>query len=255
MGHPNQALYCISAGTVGVRKLDDDGNSVLLHLAYPGDTLGYRSFLAGSEHQTTAEALGPCFICMIGSDTVSDLLARNPDLGLQFLKRANTELERAYDTIVKNATLSNRARLAYLLLIMLQRHGETAGNRARRLRIPMSRRDLASMIGVRNETLSRIIRRLEDDGVASFSGRCVDIPKIEALISEIPSSICERRNLSTAALLARPSRAERRRGEAMPIHDFLCHGCGELFEALMQSSADEDRNDCPACGSDTVSRR
>ena len=41
----------------------------------------------------------------------------------------------------------------------------------------------------------------------------------------------------------------------MPIHDFLCHGCGELFEALIQSSADEDRNDCPACGSDTVSRQ
>jgi DNA-binding Lrp family transcriptional regulator len=45
------------------------------------------------------------------------------------------------------------------------------------MELPLSRRDLASMIGTRHETLSRIISRLEEDGVARFSGRTVHVRK------------------------------------------------------------------------------
>ena len=71
----------------------DNGNSVLLELAYPGDTIGYRSFLTGSEHKTSAEALGPSVVCHIDRATITALLAGNPALGLRFLKRSIGELE------------------------------------------------------------------------------------------------------------------------------------------------------------------
>ena len=41
------------------------------------------------------------------------------------------------------------------------------------------------MVGTRHETISRIIGRLETDGVAYFSGRQVTIPSVEALAAEI----------------------------------------------------------------------
>jgi CRP/FNR family transcriptional regulator len=41
------------------------------------------------------------------------------------------------------------------------------------------------MVGARHETISRIIGRLETDGVAHFSGRQVTIPSMEALTAEI----------------------------------------------------------------------
>ena len=49
------------------------------------------------------------------------------------------------------------------------------------LHLPLPRRDLASMIGVRHETLSRIIARLKCEGVAQFSGRNVIVPSERAL--------------------------------------------------------------------------
>ncbi|MCG8649026.1 MAG: Crp/Fnr family transcriptional regulator [Pirellulales bacterium] len=188
-GEPNRGIYCISGGTVALRRIDVDGNSVLLHLGYAGDTLGYRSYLLGGEHKTTAEALGPTHVCLVRPETVSRLLERNPSLGLQFLKHASDDLEHAHDSMVQNVTLSNRQRFAHLLLVLMQRHGRPLPDGSRTLELPLSRRDLASMIGTRHETLSRIIGRLEADGIAHFSGRCVQVPEIEALANELGPSL------------------------------------------------------------------
>jgi CRP-like cAMP-binding protein len=184
-GEGNDGVHCVSGGTVGIRRLDANGNSVLLGLAYPGDTIGYRSFLTGSEHKTSAEALGPSVVCHIDRATVTALLAGNPAFGLRFLKRSIFELEHAHDTMFRQATLSNRHQLVHLLLVLVRRHGRRHSNGSQSIDLPVSRRDLASMIGTRHETVSRIIGRLETDGMAHFSGRQVIIPSVEALAAEI----------------------------------------------------------------------
>jgi len=183
-GDANDGVYCVSGGAVAIRRLDTHGNSVLLGLAYPGDTLGYRSFLAASEHRTCAEALGPSVVCHIARDTVAALLEAAPSVGLHFLKRSIAELERAHDKLFRQATLSNRDQLVHLLLILVGRHGRRLEGGAQVIELPVSRRDLASMIGTRHETISRIIGRLETDGVAYFSGRQVTIPSVETLRAE-----------------------------------------------------------------------
>jgi CRP-like cAMP-binding protein len=188
-GERNDGVHCVSGGTVGIRRLDDNGNSVLLELAYPGDTIGYRSFLTGGEHKTSAEALGPSVVCHINRATIAALLAANPSLGLRFLKRSIGELEHAHDMMFRQATLSNRDKLVHLLLVLAGRHGHRNSDGSRSIDLPVSRRDLASMVGTRHETLSRIIGRLETDGVARFSGRQVTIPSVEALAAEIDGLI------------------------------------------------------------------
>lgn len=184
-GDANDGVHCVSSGTVAIRKLDARGNSVLLGLAYPGDTIGYRSFLAGCEHKTSAEALGPSLVCNLARNTVSALLEAAPSVGLHLLKRSISELEHAHDKLFRQATLSNRDQLVHLLLILVRRHGRRLDNGAQLIELPVSRRDLASMIGTRHETISRIISRLETDGIAFFSGRQVTIPSVDTLTAEI----------------------------------------------------------------------
>ncbi len=187
IGEKNAGIYCISGGSVGVRKIDEQGNSALLNLAYPGDTLGYRSYLLSGEHRTSAEALGPSIICFVGAGTVTSLLDRNPSLGLQFLRHAASEIDQAHTALINSFTLCNRARFLHLLLFLIKRHSRPVADGSRFIELPLSRRDLASMIGTRHETLSRIIGRLEADGIASFSGRRVKVPRIDALVAELDS--------------------------------------------------------------------
>ncbi len=184
-GDSSEGIYCIESGLVGVRKSDADGNSVLLFLASPGDTVGYRSLLAGEEHKSSAEVLEPSTVCFIDQTTVRELLTHNPSLGLRFLQRASKDLGDADERILHNVSLSVRARFAHLLLVLIDQHGSKSDDGSSNLNLPLSRQDLAAMIGTSPESMSRTIKKLEDDGVAKFSGRSVHIPTLENLLSEI----------------------------------------------------------------------
>ena len=56
------------------------------------------------------------------------------------------------------------------------------------LTLPLTRTDLACLVGVRPESLSRGIRQLEEAGVASFQGKEVVVPDLDALLDEIEGS-------------------------------------------------------------------
>lgn len=187
-GEPSYGIYCIVSGATAMRRIDAEGNTVLIQISYPGDTLGYRGLLLGERRRFSAEALGPSRVCFIDQQVVKTLMDRNPALGLQFLRRINTDLDDAHNKLVQNATLSNRDKFVHLLANLMDRHGHAAPDGSRVINLPISRRDMASMIGARHETLSRIISRLEEDGVARFSGRTVCVSRPHSLMQEIRPS-------------------------------------------------------------------
>ncbi|MCB2100416.1 MAG: Crp/Fnr family transcriptional regulator [Rhodobacterales bacterium] len=187
-GDPCNGIYCVESDMVGIRRNDPDGNSILLGIAYEGTILGYRSYLADEEHRCSAEALKACTLCFIDAATLRQLLQGNPDLGLQFLKRTARALGQAEDKFFQSVTLTIRTRFAHLLLVMKDRYGQEHDDGGLVMELPLSRQDLASMIGVRPESMSRLIRRFEDEGIAFFSGRRVHVPRLHILMDEIQSA-------------------------------------------------------------------
>ena len=179
-----QHIYCIETGKVAVRKFSAKGQSIILYLMLAGDTLGYRELLTGEDYRVSAEVIEPSTICLIDPGSVLSLLEHNPILGLRFLKRSSAELSHAEERILHNSVLSVRARFAHLLVVLINRLEVGADARKHDFELPLSRHDLASMIGTTPESMSRIIRQLENDGVVHFSGRNVHIPNLNDLIKE-----------------------------------------------------------------------
>lgn len=184
-GDPCTGIYCLEAGLVGVRKLDAAGNEILLRLVEPGDTIGYRAFLVGAGHRNSAEAIDSSVVCFIGARTVHGLLEHNPFLGLQFLKHAARDLAGIEEKILQATTQPVRARFAHLMLVLKDRYGSVGDNGDMTLELPMSRKDLAAMLGVRPESLSRIVREFQDEDVARFAKRQVYVPHIDSLLDEL----------------------------------------------------------------------
>jgi len=184
-GDPCRGVYFLSEGLIGVRKEDPDGNSVLLHLATEGDTLGYRPFLAGDNHQASAEVLKASKICFFDAETMRALLHANLDLGLEFLRRAARELGTAENRFYEAVRLDLRTRVAHLLLLFKDRYATIEADGRVLLDLPISRQDMAAMIGVRAESLSRTIRTLADDGLIDVSGHRAWILDMDRLIAEV----------------------------------------------------------------------
>ncbi|MCP3970099.1 MAG: Crp/Fnr family transcriptional regulator [Rhodobacteraceae bacterium] len=168
----NRAVYCVSRGLIGLRTHHSNGKSTLLRLAYPGEIVGFRSFLGSGRHQTEARALLPSRICTVVRRDANRIVHDNPSVLARLMDRCVAEIDRSHERIIATATTSNKQRLSALLLRLMGHFGEQDGD-SFEMRLPLSRSDLADLIGVQPETMSRLVKRLQNDGNFSFSGRGV----------------------------------------------------------------------------------
>lgn len=188
-GDPCQGLYFIDDGLVAVRKVGDDGRSVIVRLAYQGDTLGYRPLLSNEDHRATAEVINESRICFIDAPTMRGFLLGNPKLGVKFLEHTAQALGAAEERLFQVAALSVRARIIHLLILLRDHYGTTTSDGTLFVELPMTRNDLAEMIGARPESVSRALRGIQDDGLLNLSGRTVRVNQVDRLINELHQNL------------------------------------------------------------------
>lgn len=183
-GEACSALYCVQDGLVAIGRAKDSGASAILSLAYPGEMLELDAALADGTHKTTASSLDRSRVCAIERIAIQQLLMGNTTLAFRFLKEAAAKIDAMQDRLLVSLSLPLRARFAQLLLSMYERHSHQGQTGRRIIGLPMNRRDMAAMIGVRPESLSRLLAQFEHSGIARFCGRDVEIQDFIALIRE-----------------------------------------------------------------------
>jgi CRP-like cAMP-binding protein len=184
-GNPCLGIYCIVDGTVALRKTDASGNFVIVRLAKAGQSIGYRAFFARSHYEASAEAITDSTICFIDKAAMRRLLEQNPSIGHNFLTRLAQDLEESEQARLDANTLSVRARLAHLLLVLKDGYGRVDDDGNIIIELPLARQDIAAMIGARPESTSRAIKALQDDDVARFEGRDAIVDDLDRLLDEI----------------------------------------------------------------------
>jgi CRP-like cAMP-binding protein len=178
-------VYCIQSGLVGLRHIDENGHSVLLKLHSPGTTIGYRAFLSKEEHSNSAEILSPGVVCFLERSTVTNLLSKNPKLGERFLMHCLDDLNDTENDYANSLLLDKKMRLLHTLMYFYERFGKQDEQGGRFVDLPIKRIELADLIGIRPESLSRLIRTLEVEGILQFDRRRVDFSKMEEILDQI----------------------------------------------------------------------
>ncbi len=184
-GNPCLGIHCLESGLVALRKTDARGNSVIARLFHEGQTMGYLAYFADRGYTGTAEALSRTRVCFVDRAVVRTLVEKHPTIGHRFLGRIADNLKEAEDRSLRLLSLPLRAKVAHLLLTLKDRFANAADDGSLILDLPLSRRDVAAMLGARPESLSRALKQLEDAGTARFEGRTVVIPDLDALIDEV----------------------------------------------------------------------
>ena len=174
-------VYLIEHGLVGLRKLDEDGSSMLVNLARPGDFVGYSPLLSGEDHDTSAEVLQPSRIAFIDLAAARRLMREHPEFLSTLLRQATRDLKALEDKYLQMATRQAHERLASLLLSLKNFAQNDAARSDCRFELPLMNKDIADLIGIRPETLSRAIGHLRSAGLAELRDHMVHIPSVARL--------------------------------------------------------------------------
>ena len=185
-GNPCTGLYAVRKGTVLLRRTDVDGHSAIVRMVEKGQTMGYRAFFSSTPvYGASAEASTDCTLCFISREQVNRLLTNNPRITLAFLQRLADDLDGAETCRLQFSKLPVRGRVSQILLLLKHHHGEVNANGDIVIDLPISRQELAEMVGARPESVSRAITVLHNKGVAEFRGRKVTISDLDLLLDEV----------------------------------------------------------------------
>ena len=157
-------LAVVSRGTVSVRNTFEDGRHAITDFMVPGEVLHARE--AGNRGGREITASSDFLLCLI-----PDLEAEFDPADCHCLDRyirsdAVDHIEALRDMIAGLARLGPTERLAHLLTSLRER----LGPEGRAVRLPFSRNDMADLLGLRAETVSRSLQALERDGLIRRDG-------------------------------------------------------------------------------------
>jgi CRP/FNR family transcriptional regulator, anaerobic regulatory protein len=152
----------------GVLKLTtstSDGREPILGIVYPSDFIG-RPFGQHSRHIVTA--LADAQVCLF-TRREFDLFARqHPEVGHELLRRTLRELDRARTFMALLGRKTAGERVASLLADMASRFSDDQG----RFDLPIGRQQMADLLGLTIETISRQLSSMRAARIIEIEGRC-----------------------------------------------------------------------------------
>lgn len=173
-GAPAERLYIVATGNVKLLRPTPGGQNVLLDLLAPGDFFGSLPSLGDREYPDTAEAQTGCCVLSISADDFQEILETYPSVALATLTITAERLREAHEVIEQLSAHRVEARLAATLLKLADRLGEPH-DEGLLIQMPLSRQDLAEMIGTTIETVSRVMSEFRRAGLIQSGRRWVVI--------------------------------------------------------------------------------
>lgn len=178
-GSPSRSIYAIRAGAVKLTQLASDGVEHITGFHLPGEVIGLDA-LDFEQHPTSAVALETTSLCEIPLERLDELSEALPGLQRQLVRLLSRELFAEQEIAQVLAKRTAEERLASVLLSLSERYSRR-GLSATRFHLPMSRHDLAGYLGLAPETMSRLFKRLAEQGLLRAEGKEVALEDLDGL--------------------------------------------------------------------------
>lgn len=163
-------------GVLKMSAMSRDGREQIVGLAYPSDFIG-RPFGKDSRHTITA--LNDAELCVFSRGAFDSFATTHAVMGEALLRRALDDLDGARRWMLLLGRTSAMERVATLLLDAAER---LDGQDGAVFALPFSRQQMADILGMAIETVSRTMTRLRDGGVVALpGGRQIAVRDMEAL--------------------------------------------------------------------------
>ena len=160
-GDDARRVFTLTTGALKLYKLLPDGRQQITGFIYPGDLLGVS---VNDEHAFTAEALEESQLCCFPGARFDDFAERHSDMERELYSLAVHELAAAREQMVLLGRKTAAERLASFFVALAQRT-ERGSDCSTLLHLPMSRSDIADYLGLRKETISRVLGVLKSERV------------------------------------------------------------------------------------------
>jgi len=169
-GEEFTAIAAVRAGTVKTYVVDPAGNEQVLGFFLPGEVIGLNA-IHQSRFPCNAVALDTVMLCRFSFPQMALLATRLPGLQAHLFRLLSQDIGKA---ALLAGDYSADQRMAAFLVTLARRYSQR-GFSATRFHLTMSRTDIANYLRLAPETVSRVLRRFQDENLVLVERRELEV--------------------------------------------------------------------------------
>ena len=156
------------SGALKISSFDEDGTERILSLVHPSGFVG-EMFAPVTRHDVIA--LTESKMCVFAGPAYARAVERFPALGRALLRRSAEDLfeSRALLDLIGRRTAEQK--VAGFVIAMARAASESPCHPASTFDLPLTRGEMAGLLGTTIETVSRQLSQMERDGIITREGR------------------------------------------------------------------------------------
>jgi CRP-like cAMP-binding protein len=165
---PGEVLFILKEGRVQLYRISPEGKKLVITTLGPHTLFGEMALLGTKMHNTFAEAIDDCLICVMSRTDLERLILNKPQVALRILEVTGKRLREAEERLENMAFKGIPARLASLLLRLAEEQGndEIAG---------LTHQDLAESVGTYRETATQVLNDLKAQGLIEIGRKRIKV--------------------------------------------------------------------------------
>ena len=165
-GEKPKGMFLVFAGRVKMTANAFNEKTALLKIVGPGGVLGLASTLAQSPHFTTAQTSEASFLAFLPAGAFLDCMQKYSQLSVAVAQCLAAEsIDSARDALLLRVPCLRAQRLATALLRLADGNGGIDDARG----LVYTHAELGQMIGASRETVTRLMKKLETQGLIATS--------------------------------------------------------------------------------------
>jgi CRP/FNR family transcriptional regulator len=185
-GDPFTAIAAVRAGTVKTYVIDNHGDEHVLGFFLPGEVIGLNA-IHPARYPCNAVAMDTVALCRFSFPQMALLATRMPGLQHQLFRLLSEDIGKA--ALVAGDYSADERVSAFLLTV--SRRLAARGLSGRRFHLSMTRSDIGNYLRLAPETVSRVLRRLQNDGILAVERRELEILDLDQLTALAASVLRE----------------------------------------------------------------
>ena len=171
---PGEVVFILKEGKVQLYRISPEGKKLVITTLGSHTLFGEMALLGAKMHNTFAEAVEDCLICVMSRNDLERLILSKPQVALRILEITGRRLRDAEERLENMAFKGIPARLASMLLRLAEEQGtnEITG---------LTHQDLAESVGTYRETATQVLNDLKAAGYIDIGRKRITVLDVAGL--------------------------------------------------------------------------
>ena len=168
-------VFVVHEGTIKITRVNDEGKEVILALLGPGEIFGELAILDGEARSANALAQENCKLLAINKEDFLQILKNNFSVSYNLMCELAKRLRKSDQQIEALSLSDAEHRIGVSLLNLAEDMGVIRKGKVTIQNLPFQQ-DIANMAGTSRETVSRVLKLLENKSMITKVGHTLVIP-------------------------------------------------------------------------------